>query len=151
MTRFLYDTAVFIYAVGAEHPSREPCRSIVTRAQRGELRGEASVDLVQEFLDQRARKLGDRAEAATLAAQVAELCLLHAPDARDAATALNLFSRHATLGARDAFFAAVALNRGIEVILSPDHDFDGIPGLRRVDPADYDAVAALAGERRRPR
>jgi predicted nucleic acid-binding protein len=44
---------------------------------------------------------------------------------------------------RDAIFAAQALNRGIDAILSTDKDFDGVPGLQRIDPADTDAVAAL--------
>jgi predicted nucleic acid-binding protein len=44
---------------------------------------------------------------------------------------------------RDAIFAAQALNRDIDAILSPDTDFDGIPGLERIDPADAKAVAAL--------
>jgi len=36
------------YALGDEHPYREPCREIVHKATIGELRGEASVDLLQE-------------------------------------------------------------------------------------------------------
>lgn len=47
--------------------------------------------------------------------------------------------------ARDAFFAAVAVNRGIGAILSPDRDFDGLTALQRIDPADDAAVATLAG------
>lgn len=44
---------------------------------------------------------------------------------------------------RDAIFAAQALNRGIDAILSPDQDFDGIVGLERIDPTDANAVAML--------
>lgn len=44
---------------------------------------------------------------------------------------------------RDAIFAAQALNRDIDAILSPDQGFDGIPGLQRIDPVDAKAVASL--------
>ena len=44
---------------------------------------------------------------------------------------------------RDAIFAAQALNREIDAILSPDRGFDGIDGLQRIDPADVEAVASL--------
>ncbi len=40
--------------------------------------------------------------------------------------------------------AHVALNRGITAILSPGRAFDEVAGLVRVDPADRQAVEALA-------
>jgi hypothetical protein len=58
--------------------------------------------------------------------------------------ALFLWTEHEQLDVRDAIFAAQALNRGIDAILSPDRDFDGIPGLERIDPADEAAVASLS-------
>lgn len=146
MRRFLYDTAVFVYAVGGAHPYREPCREITARAAAGELRGEASVDLVQEFLHQRTRRLGDRGAAARDARDVASLCRLHEARPSDVPLALTLYSEYERLSARDAFFAALALNRGIDVVLSPDRGFDGLAGLERIDPADEAAVAVLATE-----
>lgn len=143
MTAFLYDTAVFVHAVGGEHPYREPCRAILGRARTGELRGDASIALVQEFVHQRARRTGDRAEAVRRARLIPALCRLHDVERRSLARALELFARHPALTARDASFAALALDRGIPAILSPDRAFDGIDGLTRVDPLDASAVAAL--------
>ena len=57
--------------------------------------------------------------------------------------ALDLWSGYERLDVRDAIFAAQALNRDIDAILSPDRDFDDIPGLERIDPADAEAVAGL--------
>jgi predicted nucleic acid-binding protein len=142
--RFLYDTAVFVYAVGTEHPYRDSCRDIVERARSGDLAGEASVELVQEFAHVRVRRTGDRTSALELAGNVAQLCRLHAFEPGDLPLMLTLLERHERLGVRDAVFAATALNRGVGAILSPDRAFDGIRGLRRVDPADARAVAALA-------
>ena len=47
--RFLYDTSIFVYARGAEHEHREPCRDLVRLAAQGVLTGEASVELIQEY------------------------------------------------------------------------------------------------------
>ncbi len=143
MTRFLYDTNVFVYALGDEHPLKEPCRAILARAQTGLLRGEASADLVQEFTHQRLRQTGDRADAAAWAREVARACILHALEPGDIDRALGLFVASPRLSTRDSFFAAVALGRGIHAILSADRGFDDVPGLERVDPADGAAVDRL--------
>ena len=145
MRRFLYDTNVFAYALGAEHAYQPPCAAVLALAERGELRGEASVDLVQEFLHHRLRQTGDRGDAARYAREVAALCRLHELRPDDIPLALSLFEQHARLSARDAFFAAIALNRGIDAILTADRDFDRLPGLARVDPMDRVEVDALAG------
>ena len=41
---------------------------------------------------------------------------------------------------RDAIHAATALNRGIDLILSPDTGFDDVEGLERLDPMDAEAT-----------
>jgi predicted nucleic acid-binding protein len=61
----------------------------------------------------------------------------------DLRIALELFEGHERLHARDTIHAATAMNRGIDVIISPDVAFDGLPGLRRL--ALEQAVAALNG------
>ncbi|MEO6121970.1 MAG: type II toxin-antitoxin system VapC family toxin [Acidimicrobiales bacterium] len=135
MRRFLYDTAVFVYAVGGEHRYQEPCRHLVRLAGQGLLVGDASVELLQELLHVRARRTGDRAGAVRLTRQVATLCRLHDVEAADLRRALGLFETHDGLGARDAVHAATALNRGIDAIVSPDRAFDAVAGLERIDPA----------------
>ncbi|MGN6189331.1 MAG: type II toxin-antitoxin system VapC family toxin [Conexibacter sp.] len=146
MRRFLYDTNVFVYALGGPSPYREPCRAIVEKAAAGRLDGEASADLVQEFLHQRMRQVGDRALAAAAARRIPLLCRLHDVKASDLTLALWLFETHERVTARDATFAAVALNRGLDAILSADRDFDEIPGLERIDPRDEARVHTLLGE-----
>jgi uncharacterized protein len=129
--------------VGGDHPHRRPCRAVVERAQAGRLLGEASPDLLQEFLHQRARRTGDRGGAVALTRDVARLCRFDYLTEADAVRALDLYDRYERLSARDAVFAAFALNRGIDTILSVDADLNGIEGLTRVDPADRAAVEAL--------
>lgn len=145
MAKALLDTNVFVYAIGGPSPYREPCRRIMELLATGEIEGEVSVDLVQEFLHQRFRRTGDRHAAAAAARHVSMLVALHDVTATESLRALALFARHEQLGARDTMFAAVALNRGLDAIVTADRGFDGIPGLRRIDPLDDDAVASICG------
>jgi predicted nucleic acid-binding protein len=141
--RFLFDTGVFVYALGGEHHYREPCRAILREVQDRRLAAEASVELIHEFAYVRLRRAGSRDEAAQAALAVRHSLSLHTVEPRDMERALALWSGHEQLDMRDAIFAAQALNREIDAILSPDSDFDGIPGLQRIDPADAQAVATL--------
>jgi uncharacterized protein len=143
MTRVLLDTNVVLYAIGGPHPYAEPCRRVLALAGAGALSLEAPVDLVQEVLHHRARRLGDRRQAAADALAAAALCRLHAVEPDDAREAVELFASSPTLSARDAIFAAIAGRHGLGAILSADADFDGLAQLCRIDPADDDAVAAL--------
>lgn len=143
MRRFLYDTGVFVYALGGPHDYRDPCRAILHYGERGLLAAEASVELVHEFAYVRRRQGVTRHEASEAARAIAGTCPLHPVTPSDMELALRLWVEHERLDVRDAVFAAQALNRKIDAILSPDRDFDGIPGLERVDPADAAAVAAL--------
>jgi predicted nucleic acid-binding protein len=144
LRRFLYDTSVFIYALGREHAYREPCREIMRQAGAGELMGEASADLVQELAHQRLRRTGDRAGAVDAAKTAASLCRLHPVEPDDVMRGIDLFGAHPRLGARDAVFAALALNRGIDAILATDRAFDEVDGLERIDPMDGRALSTLA-------
>lgn len=111
--------------------------------ERGRLAAEASVELVHEFAYVRRRQGVTRTGAAESARAIADACPLHPVGRTDMERALDLWSEHEPLDMRDAIFAAQALNRDIDAILSPDRGFDGIPGLQRIDPADTAAVATL--------
>lgn len=132
-TACLIDTAVLIYAVGADHPLRAASREIVAAAGAGELELHASVEMVQEFAFHRMRR-GDRLAAVRQARDVAGLCILHDFDRAVMQTALDLIADSDTLGGRDAVHAATAVQHGLSIIISPDTAFDNIPGLRRIGP-----------------
>jgi predicted nucleic acid-binding protein len=141
--RFLFDTSVFVHALGGEHRYREPCRAILLEMRGGRLAGETSIELIHEFAYVRCRRGVIRSDAAESARDIAGMCPLHTVGPNDIERALALWCEHERLDMRDAIFVAQALNRDIHAILSPDRDFDGIPGLKRIDPADADAVATL--------
>lgn len=125
----LLDASVFLYALGGEHALRAPCREVLAHPG---LELHASVELVQEVVFHRLRR-ADRDQAVAEARLVADSCRLHDFDAAVLRRALSLIAE-GRVGGRDAVHAATALEAGIGVIVSPDSDFDGIPGIVRIDP-----------------
>ncbi len=115
----------------------------MTAGEQGLLAAEASVELIHEFAYVRQRKGMNRRAAAADARDIAGTSRLHVVESSDIERALELWCEHERLDMRDAIFAAQALNRGIDAILSPDRGFNGIAGLERIDPADTTAVASL--------
>ncbi|PJJ77808.1 hypothetical protein CLV28_1034 [Sediminihabitans luteus] len=134
--RTLVDTAVFAYALGGAHEQRDACRAVIAAAERGVVELHASIELVQELVHHRMRRT-NRADAVRQAQLAAAVCVLHPFDRAVLDRSLALVAR-TTLGGRDAVHAATGLLLGISVILSPDRDYDGVPGLRRVDPVDLE-------------
>lgn len=134
--RFAFDTAVFVYARGAAHPYRAPCRALVAAARDGRIRGEGSVEIVQEYAHILLRRGLPRADVRADARDVAALFRNHEFAEADLATALTLVADHPEIGMRDAVHAATALRRGISLIVSPDRGFDAVHGLERLDPTE---------------
>ena len=113
------------------------------------VQGESVARNYAEALLVLARKADDAAGWGTMLRQVATAIrtdttlarFLESPrisgDAKSAVLtkALELTGADA-VGGRDAVHAATALLWGFDVIVSPDRDFEGIPGLRRLEPAD---------------
>ena len=145
MTRVYVDTNVFLYAIGTEHRYREPCRSLVRAMSRGSLRGETSVETLQELVHHR-RRHGDP-DATERGRQAMALChVLHALEPPIALAALDLIDRHPSLPTRDAVHAATALTNGVATVLSADQDFDAVTGIIRIDPLDHRGTAELQAD-----
>lgn len=143
--RLAFDTAVFVYAVGTEHPLRAPCRTLIRAIDQGLIEAEISLDVIQEYVHVRTRKGVDRPQAVDEARAMIALCRVHDVDMPTLQVGLQLFGRHPSLDMRDAIHAATAVNVLAEAIVSPDRDFDGIDGLARLDPADAIASLGLGG------
>lgn len=133
----LLDTTILVYAVGSDHPLREPCRMIVAAVGEGRLAATTTVEVLQEFAHVSARRR-DRADAATQTALYATLLApLVSVDADDLTQGLQLFREHERLGAFDAVLAAAALRREhITGLLSADRAFGAVGELDHIDPAD---------------
>ncbi|PSK96950.1 hypothetical protein CLV30_12434 [Haloactinopolyspora alba] len=136
------DTTVLVYAVGTDHPYREPCRRIVEAVRDGKLAATTTVEVVQEFAHVRARRRG-RQDAASLASAVADALapLIHVEE-RDLRTGLTIYRQTERLGAFDAVLAAAATSIGARALISADKAFGEVDGLRHVLPVP-DAVRTL--------
>ncbi len=143
--RFLVDTNVFLYARGAEHPYRVPCRQILQTAANGVIALECSVEVVQEYAHVLLRRAMPRDAALDEADEIGRQCRLHPFDPAVLSTALDLLRRHPDLGVRDAVHASTALSAGLDAIISTDRVFDQVAALRRVDPGDARAPWAQGG------
>jgi predicted nucleic acid-binding protein len=141
----LLDTTILVYAVGSDHPLREPCRMVIAAVGDGRLAATTTVEALQEFAHVSARRRG-RTDAATQAALYATLLApLVTVDADDLTQGLRLFREHERLGAFDAVLAAAALRREhIRGILSADRAFGAVSELEHIDPADPQLGRRLA-------
>lgn len=128
------DTTVLAYAVGNEHPLREPCRLILTAHGEGRVEATTTIEVIQEFAHVRARRR-TRSDAAHLARQYLHAFGILVPTADDLDRGLSLFEEHSALGAFDAVLAAVALAREAQALVSADRAFASVPSLRWVDPS----------------
>jgi predicted nucleic acid-binding protein len=130
----ILDTTVLAYAVGEEHPLREPCRRLLAAHASGAIEATTTVEVLQEFAHVRARRR-TREDAVNLTRLYVVALDPIVTTAADLDEGLSLFGAHPELGAFDAVLAGVALARGAEALVSADRSFASIPGLPWIDPA----------------
>jgi uncharacterized protein len=138
------DTTVLVYAKGADHPLREPCRRLIAAIAGGELQATTTVETIQELVHVRARRRG-RADAAALGRDYAELLAPLLPvTGEDLDRGIALYERGERLGAFDAVLAAAAIGAGATALVSADAGFAELKAVEHVAP-DAAGVAALLG------
>lgn len=136
------DTTVLIYAKGADHPLRDPCRELISMIAEGRVSATTTVEVIQEFAHVRARRR-DAADAAALARDYAELLSPLLIVARDQLErGLALFESKPGIGAFDAVLAASALDADAGAIVSADLPFAAVEGIEHILP-DAEGVARL--------
>ncbi len=136
------DTTVLVYAKGADHPLRDPCRELIRAIAAGETAATTSVEAIQEFVHVRARRRG-RADAAALGRDYAGLLApLLRLESEHLDRGLALFERFDDLGSFDAVLAAAAIDSGASALVSADAAFASVPDLAHVTP-DVPGVASL--------
>jgi predicted nucleic acid-binding protein len=139
MAHLFLDSNIFLYAVGTEHPEKAPCRKLLELVAGGHLEAVTSSEVLQEVLYVRLRR-GNRAEALESVGRIRDLMDEILPvTGEDVLAACDLLGRHPALDAREAVHAAVALRNRISTIATVDRDFEAIPGLRRLSPAQASA------------
>lgn len=123
-----------MYAGGAKHAQREPCRAVLLRIAEGSLDAVTSAEVVQEILHRFAH--GQREVGSRMARSVLDLFGQVLPvEQRTVADAVTRYESHPQLSARDALHVATCVANGIRDIVSVDTGFDLVAEVRRVDPA----------------
>jgi uncharacterized protein len=138
----ILDTTVLVYAVGADHSFREPCRQLIRAIAGGTILATTTVEVIQEFTHVRAR-CRDRKDAAELARDYIELLspLLIVEEA-DLREGLRMFGEGTGFGSFDAVLAAAARAAGAEALVSADTGFSRIAAIHHVVP-DANGVRGL--------
>jgi uncharacterized protein len=139
------DTTVLVYATGAEHPLRAPCRRVVQAVGEGRLAATTTAEVIAELLAVRGRRR-PRADAVEVGRRFTELLSpLASPDEEVALAALDLYERHPRLGSLDAVLAALVLRKGYAALVSASRAFGSVRGLKAVDPATPALDGLLTG------
>lgn len=125
-------TTVLVYAVGTEHPRRDPARALVALVRDGDLRTTTTVEVVQELAHVRARRRPRAGAAARAAGYVAGLSPLVRPEEEDLLEGLALCRDAGHLGPFDAVLAATARRRGW-ALAPADRSFREVDGLVHLD------------------
>lgn len=140
---FFIDANVILYAlVDAEPAYAESCERLLAAVAEGTAPGVSSTAVLEEVLHlELASKEADLRGVAGAAYAMLTPLLPVTDEAFRRALELDA----PALGANDRVHAGTCHVHGIDTIVTADRGFDGVPGLRRVDPLDTRAVGALAG------
>lgn len=136
------DTSVLVYAVGTDHPLREPCLRLLSAATSVRLTTTAAV--IQEFVHVRQRRRS-RTDAVALGRAYLDLLspLLDVPDVA-VGDALDLLVENPRLGASDAVLVAAAMRASCTALVSADGAFATVPACPTIVPDDTGVDGLLA-------
>lgn len=132
------DVNVAMYAGGADHPLREPCRRVIRAVAAGELEAVTDAEVFQEILYRYAYlgepELGFRIFDSLFRLMAGRILPVDEGVMWDTR---RLAEKHPALSPRDVIHVAVMLWNEVEEIVSVDPDFDRVPAVRRLDPRGF--------------
>jgi len=132
----LVDVNIFMYAAGAPHPNKRPSVRFLEQVARGEVEAYVDAETLQEILH-RYRSIGRWEEGKTVFDRARHIVPTVAPiTAEILDRARQLLDEIHDILARDALHGAAYEVTGATGLCSYDGDFDRIPGVRRLEPAD---------------
>ena len=131
------DANIPIYAGGREHPYKSPCNRVIAMAATHPRSFSTSSEVLQELMH-RYRSSGRWSLGRRVLRSFAEVMRNRVEPVyrEDVEWASNLADRYPEVSSRDLVHAAVMKRIGLDRIVSVDTDFDRLPGLERLDPAN---------------
>jgi uncharacterized protein len=139
---FFLDANVLVYSwAGGDY--RSPCLEILTAIASGEADGRTSTAVLEEVWHAELSGRVGKLDGLTRAAYTILTPLVAVTD--DAFRLALELPVTGTVGSNDRLHVGTCLAHGIDVIVSADSDFDGVRGVRRVDPLDDRSRRRLLG------
>lgn len=130
------DTNIPIYAAGRQHSLKAPCQEItrIVAAAPQVFASDAEVlqGLLHYYRSGNNWAMGRLVYDAFVRLAAGRICAVSDADVTLAATLVGTYPR---LSARDRIHLAVVQRTSATHIVTADRDFDGIPGLQRLEPA----------------
>ncbi len=136
---FFIDANPIVYSA-TEGPARDSCLRVLAAVAAGEADGRTSSAVLEEAWHVSLRQYRGELDGVVRSALTIFAPLVPVTERSfEAALGLEL----SALGANDRLHVGTCMVEGIETVLTADRAFDSVPGIRRVDPFDADAVEAL--------
>jgi predicted nucleic acid-binding protein len=128
------DANIPIYAAGRPHPLKTPCIQILVYAAQYPHAFITDAEVAQELLHHYRRHwpIGRAAVQDFLLVMTGRIASIEPPDAHATITLADQYPR---LSARDLLHVAVIHRLGVTAIATADADYDHVPSLVRLDPA----------------
>lgn len=139
--KFFVDANVIIYSAVAS-PYQPLCLEILRAVAAGAAHGYTSTAALEEVWH---LELSGRAGQLSGLTRRAHAIFSPLLPVTDEVFQLAMAIRTTSVGANDRLHAGTCTANGITAICTADVGFDAVPGLRRVDPLDEDAVRKLLG------
>ena len=131
------DANVPIYAAGRAHPYREPCIQVLAAVNDNPAGFVTDAEVFQEIMHHYLRTQRWAAGQAVVESFAAMMYGRVSPvTIDDVLAAGQLANEHHGLSTRDLLHLAVMHRLGVSRIVTADADFDRVPGIVRLDPAD---------------
>ena len=136
---FLVDANVIVYAA-SDSPYHDACARIIEAIADETADGRLSTAILEEVWH---LELSGRVARITGLARRTHTLFAPLLPVTDETFALALDLSATQLGSNDRLHVATAVSHGIETIVSMDTGFDGVRGVRRLDPTDARALSRL--------
>ena len=140
MSRVVFiDTNVPIYAIGRDHPYKEPCaqilRMIAEESSSFVTSSEVLQELLHHYLASGRWNLGREVLRDFTEVMVGRIEPVLPEDVQSAA---DLADNYSDVSARDLVHVAVMLRLGVIPIISADSDFDWVTEVQRLNPLEVE-------------
>lgn len=128
------DTNIFMYAVGKDHPHKEPSLQFFRAVAEGDHEMAINAEVLQEILYRfwAIKKKNEGFELFDYAVKLADW--IFPVDHEDAAKARELMGTLGNLPPRDALHAATMIRNKIATVVSYDQHLDLIRQIKRIEP-----------------